>query len=1064
MRVGSRHPSPDETANDNEPAAAVRVSVVIPVYDKAEYTEKCLYAIAENSGDDPNYEVIVVDNGSSDWTPYLLHAMEGDLRVLSNDRNLGFARACNQAAEVAQGEFLLFLNNDTVPHPGWLRALVESADRDPAIGIAGAKLLYPDTQTVQHAGLEMVNGLPDHVFRGVAADDENVSQARDLDMVTGACLLIRRELFESVGAFDTGYLNGVEDVDLCLRVRERGFRVVYCPASILDHHEGTSDGRYDCVDENVERFRMRWGNRFDASGRFVPGTSDATAIAAAAASPLSGADSGAVPAAVTGNWEGPFFVHSSLARVNREMVRTLLQGGGCELGLLHFDPPQFGEDADPRALAEIGARLHRPLSDGDFHLRHHWPPNFSRPETGQLVVIQPWEFGRVPLSWREPLRAVDQLWAYTNYVKQCYVDSGVNPERIAVVPLGIDPALFRPGVAPSPSVPTDSGFVFLFVGGTLFRKGIDLLLAAYRQEFRADEDVSLVVKDMGVNSFYRNQTAGAQIAQLMADPACAEVVYLTQDLPDADMPGLYSACDTLVHPYRGEGFGLPVAEAMACGLPVIVTRGGATDDFCPEDLVLPVAADRRAIQFEQETAGQAWLLEPDLEALKAQMRFAFENREHVTNLGRRASEYTHSHLTWTAAAAVALKQLEQTRSPGGRTTGGDSPPVSKSAAIGPSELTPASGHEGIWHPAVGGPNAGGFGETASAHAASPPEPGAESRTGADSLAGEPAGCAVVLINGSASECDLANVLGPHDRYVIASFPEQTLGTQIEAVRADAGRRQYLVVFCPSESCASSAHDTSAAAARAAALECLLAHLGGHPDIGAIAVSEATAAEGALAQPVDLADGMFPALDLIVFRLDALREIGGFDQSFETAAACGNAIRVLRGQGWRVCEASTGTQASAGAAPGSLGVPGSNGVIDLSSRLGATAATSELAAVIALEEGDCLRVANRRSEAAAAYERALAAKPNFVEAILVAANTLVDLGRQSEAQEVIQELINLDPQSSLGHNFAGLVHFRLKPSTRHATFSPGRSSYNPISPRRESTWACWNGSRSNTMKR
>ena len=117
----------------------VRVSIVIPVFNKAEYTEKCLYYIVSNTGEEPDYEVIVVDNGSTDWTPYLLHAMEGNLQAINNDENVGFARACNQGAAAAQGQYLVFLNNDTVVHEDWLKALVDIADSDSSVGIVGAK-------------------------------------------------------------------------------------------------------------------------------------------------------------------------------------------------------------------------------------------------------------------------------------------------------------------------------------------------------------------------------------------------------------------------------------------------------------------------------------------------------------------------------------------------------------------------------------------------------------------------------------------------------------------------------------------------------------------------------------------------------------------------------------------------------------------------------------------------------------------------------------------------------------------------------------------------------------
>lgn len=238
------------------------VSIVVPVFNKCDYTKQCIQSLYENASY-PHFEVIVVDNHSTDETPEFLVWAQGEygIRVIRNNRNLGFAKACNQGADAARGALLLFLNNDTIARPEWLEALVDVLTREPRVGIVGAKLLYPDG-TIQHAGMVIADApaplSPGHVHRGRPQDFPPANIQRDFQAVTGACMLVRRNIFEEVGGFDEAYVNDCEDVDLCFKVRQKGWRVVYTPKSVLVHLESVSDGRFDRSDENLILLNRRW--------------------------------------------------------------------------------------------------------------------------------------------------------------------------------------------------------------------------------------------------------------------------------------------------------------------------------------------------------------------------------------------------------------------------------------------------------------------------------------------------------------------------------------------------------------------------------------------------------------------------------------------------------------------------------------------------------------------------------------------------------------------------------------------------------------------------------------
>ncbi len=361
-------------------------------------------------------------------------------------------------------------------------------------------------------------------------------------------------------------------------------------------------------------------------------------------------------------WEGSQFVHHSLALVNRELCLRLIEGG-CDVSIVPYERDQFTPKDEPR-FKPIAERTNKPLSGpADVHVRHQWPPNFTPPPEGHWVIIQPWEFGSIPREWVRNMSAhVDEVWVPSHYVRDCYIQSGVPSERVFVVPNGVDIGLFNPDNAPYP-LKTKKTFKFLFVGGTIQRKGIDILLDVYTKTFSSGDDVCLVIKDMGGQTFYKGQTAKDWIGRFQADPGSPEIEYIEHTLSDREIAGLYTACDCLVHPYRGEGFGLPIAEAMASGLPVIVTGHGAALDFCDDKTSYLIPAkevrlpEKRIGEFD--TVDFPWLAEPDKEGLARLMRHAETHREEAAAKGALAAEFIRANFTWDHAAEAVRKRVRE---------------------------------------------------------------------------------------------------------------------------------------------------------------------------------------------------------------------------------------------------------------------------------------------------------------------------------------------------------------------------------------------------------------------
>ena len=230
-------------------------SVIIPAHNKWHLTEQCLLSLRETA---PDCEPIVVDNGSTDGTLSKLSSDFREVLTIYNTRNTGFAKACNQGAKFATGGVIVFLNNDIKAHPGWLEPLIEALE-DPSIWVVGSLLLFPDG-TVQHAGMALRGNLQwAHLYAKSHPDSTpGIRTAKDLQAVTGACLAMRRTDFLNLGGFDDGYVNGYEDVDLCMRVKKAGGRIRYEPRSVLTHYEGQTEGRFDAESQNIVRFYGKW--------------------------------------------------------------------------------------------------------------------------------------------------------------------------------------------------------------------------------------------------------------------------------------------------------------------------------------------------------------------------------------------------------------------------------------------------------------------------------------------------------------------------------------------------------------------------------------------------------------------------------------------------------------------------------------------------------------------------------------------------------------------------------------------------------------------------------------
>ena len=208
--------------------SSLRASVVLVGYNSAEFIDRCLDSLLAQDIPPGDYEIVLIDNASSDRTVQIAEGYRNrflHLTVLRNDRNLGFPAAVNQATMHSQGPVLVLLNPDTTVEPSWLRELLRPFEQDPRVAVAGSRVLNGDGPGLYAAALEILYG-------GVCVVHEG---DRRTDAVSGCALAVRADVFRQLGGLATDLFMYGEDLDLGHRVRAAGYRIAYAPASVVHH-------------------------------------------------------------------------------------------------------------------------------------------------------------------------------------------------------------------------------------------------------------------------------------------------------------------------------------------------------------------------------------------------------------------------------------------------------------------------------------------------------------------------------------------------------------------------------------------------------------------------------------------------------------------------------------------------------------------------------------------------------------------------------------------------------------------------------------------------------------
>jgi GT2 family glycosyltransferase len=417
-------------------------SIVIVAYGQRAVTERCLDSLARTLGPalGDEAELVLVDNASPDDTAELFEAWRDRATVVLHDSNRNFSGGCNAGAAAAGGEILVFLNNDTIVEPGALEALVAQA-REPGVGAAGLRLHYLDG-TLQHAGVGMIrvpsgHVVPHHLFHHQPSELAAARVTYDLDAVTAACLAIPRDLFLELGGYDEGYANGWEDVDLCLRVRVAGHRIVYRGDQWLWHDEGRTRGQVLGADANAQRFYARWSAILDPDDELVARVFGALLPSQHGSVPLASAPIGVL---------GPITGTSPAAAEARGLIAACRAAAGAVAArepLFEMVRANLSADENQAACQALARPAH---SDAVCVQVSHG----SEHAAGAVLRL-----ARLPSELPEHAPAI---WAASPHLCEQLTAAGLDPSRVAWLP---------PCVPTGPAGPGGEGILCVLPGHDL---------------------------------------------------------------------------------------------------------------------------------------------------------------------------------------------------------------------------------------------------------------------------------------------------------------------------------------------------------------------------------------------------------------------------------------------------------------------------------------------------------------------------------------------------------------------------------------------------------------------
>ncbi len=536
--------------------------------------------------------------------------------VLACEDQASPGRRKNLALAAAAADLALLSCRVELVDPGWLDVLSREADAERG-GVVGCKVDDASGRIV-NAGYHVLQPECERFALGGGKKDINqYYYAREVEGVSSDCMLVTRAA-GAAGRFDEEYSGGYEDLDFCLKVKATGQPVI-CAGStrVVAAREQESAAELELRRTSREALCERWRESF--SDRYE------TRVM----------------------WHSWINAPTGYAVSSQYLVLALEQlDVDVRYGFV------YGVEEPPNDDERIMEVRRKPKDLGVTQVVYGQGDVFFKNSGRYRVGYSMLEVTGIPPDWVEQANALDEIWVPSSFNQDTFAASGVN-RPIEVMPLGVDVNYFHPFIKRRE---IDDRYVFLSVFEWGERKAPEVLLQAYNQEFGPSDDVLLLLKVINTDPAV-NIERQVEAMRLRGDRAPV-VMIVNQNIPSYQMGSLYCSSDCFVLPTRGEGWGMPTLEAMACGLPTISTRWSAQSEFFDEEVGYPIEIKRLipAVAKCPYYKGFEWA-DPDPDHLASLMRHVYENREEARAKGMLASVRARERWTWMHAARRIKERL-----------------------------------------------------------------------------------------------------------------------------------------------------------------------------------------------------------------------------------------------------------------------------------------------------------------------------------------------------------------------------------------------------------------------